>query len=305
MSRRDIHHLNLEVLLHDCVSSPKHIPTTVLVDPMPDESFENAPLVEIVAELRWTPAELTVAVQQQVPAITFATSQPPSFDQLFGTFNGEVYQNGFRSLERLIPPGFPIVLHQPILRFRRDQPPAVFQLGMGLFSANGLQPYRSWTEFRPVVQLGVDALLKAHTPADRARPFSLLSLRYINAFGVDLLGGKTAAEFMTDTLGFSLKLPASIDALIDDPAAMKSHSQLVIPVKGGPKTMTLSIGEGASPIALGATALLMEMTIAEQSVEPDDAKIMAAFDSSRAIIHDTFVGMTQAIHPLMKPRKQS
>jgi uncharacterized protein (TIGR04255 family) len=274
---------------------------------MLNESFENAPLVEIVAELRWTPADLALAPQQtSAPAISIATSQPASLDQLVNTFSGELYQKDFRQLERLIPPAFPVVLHQPIFRFRKGQnDPAVFQLGLGLFSANGLQPYRSWIDFRPVVELGVKALLKARVQADQQNPFSLHSLRYINVFGTDLLDGRSIAKFMSDTLGVSIELPDALSGFIDNPDTVKSQLQLVIPIKGSKKSMELMIGEGVLATAPATPTLLMHMTLSEPAVDADAQKIMDAFDSSRKIIHDTFIRMTEKIHPLMKRRQAS
>lgn len=266
---------------------------------MADESFENAPLLEIVAELRWVPSDI---VAPQAGELTIATVPPPSLDKLFNTFVGEVYQSEYRQIERLIPAGFPILLHQPAFRFRHPQQAALFQLGLGLFSANGLQPYRSWSQFRPIVKLGVDALLKARIPADRDRPFTLHSLRYIDAFGPDLLNGQTISQFVSDTLGLSLDLPDSVSVLVDDPARVKSRVQLTIPIKGSNKSMALSFGEGALPTAPATAALLMETTVTEEAVVADSAKIMDSFDTSRTIIHDTFIEMTRKIHPLMKPR---
>jgi len=267
---------------------------------MADESFENAPLLEIVAELRWIPSDI---IAPKAGELAIATSPPPSLDKLFNMFVGEVYQSEYRQIERLVPAGFPILLHQPAFRFRHPQHAALFQLGLGLFSANGLQPYRSWGQFRPIVKLGVDTLLKARIPADQARPFTLHSLRYIDAFGPDLLNGQTIPQFISDTLGLSLDLPDSVAGLVDDPAKVKSHVQITLPIKGSNKSMALSFGEGALPTAPATAALLMEITVTEEAVAADSARLMDAFDSSRTVIHDTFVQMTRKIHSLMKPRQ--
>ena len=274
---------------------------------MANESFENAPLVEIVAELRWAPADLALAPQPAGgPAIAIAASQPASLDQLFNTFGGEIYQRDFKRVERLVPQGFPVLLHHPIFRFRKDdKDSALFQIGLGLFSANGLQPYRSWREFRPLVELGVAALLTARVQADQQMPFSLHSLRYIDAFGADLLGGQSIAKFLSDTLDVSIDLPDPIEDLIDNRDSVKSQLQLIIPIKGSKKTMELSLGEGTLATAPTTPRLLMQMTITEQTVAADATQILDAFDSSRMIIHDTFVRMTEKIHPLMKLRQAS
>jgi hypothetical protein len=69
--------------------------------------------------------------------------------------------------------------------------------------------------------------------------------------------------------------------------------------------MELAIGEGSLANAPTTPRLIMQMTITEQTVDADAKKIMAAFDSSRKIIHDTFLSMTKPIHPLMKPHQKS
>ena len=177
----------------------------------------------------------------------------------------------------MLPPGIPIALHQPALRFRQEQNSALFQLGLGLFSANALQPYNSWIDFRPIVQQGVAAMLKARVESDRCVPFSLHSLRYIDAFGADLLGEQSVAQFLRKTLGFAVSLPDPVSSLIADADNIKSHLQFAAPIKDTNKTLNLSIGEGMLPTAPSSPALIMEITVTEQSVAANEDAIMRIF----------------------------
>jgi hypothetical protein len=75
-------------------------------------TFKNAPLVEMIAELRW--GETAQPVQQGLPIVM--QGMTPEVDQFFMRLSGEVYQHGFRRAERLVPPGFPIFPFQPVFR---------------------------------------------------------------------------------------------------------------------------------------------------------------------------------------------
>lgn len=122
-------------------------------------TFENAPLVEIIAEIRWNP--------QMVPLQTVSGHGPAAapvmalntnaFDEFFMRFGGEVYQKGFEQSERLVPSGFPMMLFQPVYRYRKSasaDASVLYQVGPGLFSANAIPPYKSWDTFSPTVERG-------------------------------------------------------------------------------------------------------------------------------------------------------
>ena len=117
---------------------------------MPDNiSFEKAPLVEIIAELRWLPLGLAAAQQGQM-LLTLGGSDPDSFHFAFGR-RQEVA--AFANTEKLVPPGFPTPWHHIVWRFRNPEiEGALLQIGPGIFTANALQPYRRWSEFRGTVE---------------------------------------------------------------------------------------------------------------------------------------------------------
>ena len=117
--------------------------------------FSNPPLVELVAELRWTPAGVGApAPAAGVKLIQFPLASEHA-EQTFTNFSNQVAAQGFGNSERLVPVGFPYLPFMVVYRFRK--PPAqgenfLYQIGWGVFSANALPPYRDWDSFRPIVE---------------------------------------------------------------------------------------------------------------------------------------------------------
>jgi len=263
-------------------------------------SFEKAPLVEIIAELRWDQPYL---VQDRPPGavqIPISLVGSSKLEEFFMRFGGECYQLGFQRSERIVPAGFPIVPFQPVYRYKRADTTstALFQVGAGLFSANAIPPYKSWNEFSPIVSEGIMALLKTRDDAEKEFPFTGVSLRYIDAFSDDLLAGMTADRFINEVLGFSVSLPPAISGLLPPNQAATSFIQLRVPTRAGLLT-AINIGEGT---VNGSHAVIMDTTVsATTEVRPRIDVVMEALNSARAVIHDMFVSITQPIHKQMNP----
>lgn len=259
-------------------------------------TFKNAPLVEMIAELRWGEAHL---VQQNVP--TVLPFMAANLDQFFMSFGGEVYQHGFRRTERLVPPGFPVFPFQPIYRYRKDasdDTAVLFQVGSGLFSANATPPYRSWKIVSPTVKIGVDALLKARLAGEAEKAFSVLSLRYINAFGPQLTEGRGIASFMHEILGFELGFPKVIVDQVDPNSSITPQLQFKVPLVGG-ATLATHVYEGAIN---NEPKIIVDITVTNtRPIAPDSDAIMEAFTKARDVIHHVFLGLIKPIENLLKP----
>lgn len=263
---------------------------------MDDVSFENAPVVELIAELRWMPPGLAPMAAGQV---TIAMGRET--EEFFLRFGAEVAKHGYTQAEKLVPAGFPAILHQVSWRFRKpgDQT-TLLQVGPGLFSANALQPYRRWKDFRPTVELGVAALLTTRVEAEKAVAFSGTSLRYMNAFTGPLLSGKVPHAFIADVLGFKLALPKSVGDLIDPKRQVSTSANLLLPIANTSKVMSLAIGDG---LLNTEAAAMFDITVAEQNPVPaTTAEVMTALSASRDIIHDCFLKLTEPLKQLMKPK---
>ena len=118
-------------------------------------SFELAPIIEIIAELRWLPPNILPPQQGQIQ-LSFGA---PDSDAFLLNFSQRPEIAAFTQSEILVPSGFPMPLHSVARRFRDpNNTSALLQIGPGIFTANALQPYKRWSEFRPTVESGVKAL---------------------------------------------------------------------------------------------------------------------------------------------------
>src|ERR1700721_188505 len=172
--------------------------------------YKKAPLVELIAELRWLPVG---AAPQQPGTVQFVFANDAKVEEFFMRLGGELYQSGFRRSERLVPSGFPIVFGQPAIRFRSDEAvkkSVLYQAGSSIFSVHAIPPYRSWDNFLPAVKNGVEALLKTRGDGQEQAPFTQLSLRYLDFFGEELMGGRSLDKFISEVMGFNLTLPEAL-----------------------------------------------------------------------------------------------
>ena len=200
-----------------------------------------------------------------------------------------------------MPPGFPVFPFQPVFRYRRDtvdDNSVLFQAGQGLFSVNAVPPYRSWDTVSPIVRVGITALLKIRAQNDKDKPFQVVNLRYINAFGPKLTNNRPIGEFIKDVFGFSVELPSAVSNHVKQGSKPRPQIQLSFPLSTG-AAMLFSIGEGAIK---NERTFIMDMTIScEEPVAPDVEAIMTAFTEARNVIHSIFFDLTKPIHGLLEP----
>ncbi len=269
---------------------------------MKDVSFEKAPLVELIAELRWNPPGVVAAGAGPAGVAQFAVALGRDVEEFFQHFGNEVNKAGFTTAEKIVPAGFPAFLHQPVWRFRKpDDNSTLLQVGPGLLSANALRPYRRWKNFRPTVEVGVNAMLKTRPLAERELHFSSASVRYINAFSGELLAGQAPAAFIKDVLGVNIALPLAVERLIDQQKTVNSNASLLIPIANMSKVMSLTIGDGAVG---GETGAVLDVTVAETAkIESKSVDVMRALDTSRNVIHECFIELTAAIRHRMMPKE--
>jgi uncharacterized protein (TIGR04255 family) len=261
---------------------------------MQNISFRKAPVVELVAELRWAPSG-----DGALPAGDLTLALGNQAEEFFQRFGNTVAKVGFPQAEKLIPAGIPPPWHHIAWRFRNPNDVSkLLQVGAGIFSANALQPYRRWREFEPTIELGVKALLESRSPKETDQPFTSASLRYINAFSGDLLGGKQPEAFIDDVLGFRQALPESISNLIgDNKSSWSTTINLLGPVTGKTKTVKVVVGGGKVKTD---PAAIFDITVTDQ--EPvATGDVMTAFRASRNIIHQCFLDLTKPLHEDMEP----
>jgi uncharacterized protein (TIGR04255 family) len=267
--------------------------------------FENPPVVELIAELRWLPAGVRMAADNpanvEIPPAFFAAGQP---DALFMTFGGRVGQDGYTQIERLMPAGMPPIPFQPIFRYSRPHAPDVgtylYQLGPGIFSAHATPPYKSWAAFRPDLARGTANLLAARTAEENAQPFMTVAVRYIDGFTADYLGDLSIPKFLSEILGFDIAIPAAVADLVEAGKEISPQVRLNLPVKGGFQ-MTLALADGH---VRSTPALIMDTSVSTATAVASAVdEVMRAFDAAHRLVSDVFVNLTASIHDRMKPRQ--
>jgi uncharacterized protein (TIGR04255 family) len=254
--------------------------------------FRNPPLIEMIAELRWSGQG-----QSTIPVIMPGANGP--VEAMFVQWTARMGALGYEHVERLVPVGFPLPLDAPTLRVKQKTgmpQNTLFQLGPQLFTANATPPYLSWQDFAPTAREGVTALLAVRPEPEATAPFQV-ALRYIDAFREPLLRGQTPMQFLSETLGIAVEAPPAITRQAESGAELGALIQLIVPVAGG--VMRVQFAEG---IVSNDPALIMDMTVSRtESVDPRVDAIMHALGQARAITHDVFMELTTRIADLMQP----
>jgi uncharacterized protein (TIGR04255 family) len=260
-------------------------------------SYRNAPLVELVTELRWAPATQNNGTQTGI-VLSFPETKGEEWFMHMGAL---MSSQGYGRFERVVPPGFPSVHGQVVCRFRPTEPDKqspLYQMGPGVFTSNALPPYESWHKFSPFVRTGVEALLMAFDRAQIARPpFNAALVRYIDAFRDNLTGGRSVLEFMKEVLKFDFAVPPAISRIVTDVKAIQPTIQLVVPTAIGRLEMTLGEAKMGND-----RAVLMDMSILiQRDLGSDVDLVIDTFTEGRLVIHELFRGLTESIHANMEP----
>ncbi len=262
-------------------------------------TYSKAPLVELIAELRWGEA-LNISAGDSLSAIQ--PDLPTSKDEeIYMQFGAAVSAIGYGRFERVLPPGFPRLHGHVVCRYRPTNPSEqapLFQLGPGVFTANALPPYKSWASFSPVVRKGIDCLFKAYDVAQMPAPaFNAVLVRYIDAFGDDLTAGRNVQAFLREVMGLNIVLPDVLLTVALDANDIQPLLHLAIPVSLGRLEIKIAEGKKSNERAIMLdTAILIQNAIGSNA----DAA-MQALTEGRQLIHDLFRGLTKPIHVAMSP----
>jgi uncharacterized protein (TIGR04255 family) len=259
--------------------------------------FSNPPLVELVAELRWVPGISGPSNPDGSVTVQF----PLAFvEESLEIFRRSIAAKGFTISERLIPAGFLTLPFTVVQRFRRssNEENYAYQIGVGVFSANALPPYRDWESFRPIVREGVETLLASRHAADRAN-ISVV-LRYLDVFSNELTEGRKSFDFLNEVLGITLRLPTRLIERALNPRELRAGLQVSLPLNDG-LAMNIGVQDGS---AGGKTGVLMTTEVFTiQPVNADLDLIMQKFEKSHDNIRVTFLDLTTKIHDKMKPAR--
>lgn len=263
-------------------------------------TYEHAPLIELIAELRWN-TDQAALFEQALPGVPIQISEKmrTSSEVFYGKFAKQIEPLGFRNSERLSPAGMPGFPGEAVVRYRKGAgEPPLMQIGSGVFTTNGLPPtYTHWDDFSPILRSGVDALLASRADAENALPFTVVSLRYIDAFGPEYWDGSNPQEFISETLGFGRTIPPSLEEKVDVNRPHSASHQFNIPIDDG-STMVLSVGEGS---ANGAPAVILDVIVQSNVVASSTEQVMERFTQAHSLVGDMFVIMTKNVRHIMKP----
>ena len=159
----------------------------------------NAPLVEVLCELRWE-------VQTTGPAGLVTFGYDPGFKIFEATFDTLMKKAGYTSQEVMAFPGPPLVW--AVTKRYRKADSSLFplvQIGHGVLAVNFSTDY-DWPTFKSTV-LGIFKLLDAAYP--KGTHFSLrpirIELKYIDSFDSKLVGHISLLCFLRDNTNIEYK----------------------------------------------------------------------------------------------------
>ncbi|WHQ73433.1 TIGR04255 family protein [Pantoea sp. Lij88] len=263
-----------------------------------NEKFANSPLVELVAEVRWKTDH-----QDKKPIMD--GDELDSQELFFSKITSDLASKGYVTSERLIPKGLPLMAGAPVVRFKKSPPDGspeqkakelstLFQVGVGVFTINGIQPYSCWDDFIHVISTGINALLA--TNLIKAETGYKVSVRYINAFGESFTEGLSLRRFLSEKLGLNIALPKAFDDEFSHGESDLPNLRVSSPLKFG--THIVSFTEGK---VKNQSVFLMENAVKiNKVIEVDADKIMAEMTIARDVIHKRFFSVTQGLHSVMQ-----
>ena len=241
----------------------------------------NPPLVEIVAEVRWGGG---------------IGGNPTSFsldsaadDAKFISFGIAVGKDGYNQLERVVPAGFPSIAGSVVYRYRKsdEDQHTLYQLGSGIFTANGLPPYDSWTKFRKTVADGIRAASSVGSIPSNG-PLQLV-LRYIDAFAGDGLLGRTPHALLKEMLGFSFSPPGNLKRQ-SEPTSARVNAEY--PCLQDDGLFVIEAGQGKK---LDEAALVMTTAVQISHETTDAESIMNRFDELQNELHQAFMDLISRV----------
>lgn len=263
-----------------------------------DFIYENAPLIEVIAEFRWALVPLA-----SMPG----AAVDPFFQRASGHFTEVVGKAGFSHVERLIPPEVPleVVAYQPVFRYRREANIwPLFQIGPGLMSCNITPPYAGWADFRKIIETGLRSLDQTFRINNGNTELNMIQVRYINGFTAKH-GMINFGDFCKDDLNLGITLPPDIATTIADPQRLTFAANFGFPLAGiKASSMEINCAQGQSkeePAAILQLSVIRQHDLkGEKTV--DDALVWMG--EAHKSIRGVFKNMTsQKLKNLMGPMR--
>jgi uncharacterized protein (TIGR04255 family) len=260
------------------------------------ESFVNAPLIELLAEVRWKTTTSSTDDTSMADESLVLEDASPDFYRRMAVGLGKL---GFTLSERLVPAEYEVPDGSSTYRYLNPddtETTVVYQVGDGIFSINGIPPYKTWTEFRPSVQAGLEVLMDSIEALGGEITFNQIDLNYIDAFGEEYLQGRSRYDLLASVLGFNLKLPDAIARTVDNGEPTTAFFHFGARLKNGDR---IAVKTGFATVLNQPTIVLDTRVSHRDEVVADVDGMLQVLDRSHQVIHDTFVEMTEPIAAIL------
>jgi uncharacterized protein (TIGR04255 family) len=260
-----------------------------------DFLYENPPLVEVIAEIRWK--------LQPIQSLPNAAIDP-HFSTLVSELTSVLDAEAYRVIESLVPAEVPIelVANRVVKRFRRgaDLWP-VFQVGPGVFTVNVVPPYNGWREFREILSYGVDLLFKSYPLPEKYLSLREVSLKYIDAFSAKH-GYNDLLSFLRDYVNFSVAIPDEILDSAKDPKSVSLATTARFPLKERQSSSgTIKIGSGKHQ---DSDAAILELVAQDSDCASSPEAILDWMDFGHVMVRQWFQLLTNdKLKQLMGPMR--
>lgn len=166
----------------------------------------NAPLTEVVFELRWK--------LKEDPAIHQSFWNDPGYPILTDTFSADAQKYGFSHIKKLGSEA-QLAGHSVGLRYYKsaEQSFPLWQIGPGIFAANESAAYE-WKLYKKLVLDGVRSLLRSY-PKFKGFPLSFIhiELRYIDSFDSRYVAHKDVLKFINEETNLKIQLPEFLNKM--------------------------------------------------------------------------------------------
>ncbi|MDF3381958.1 MULTISPECIES: TIGR04255 family protein [unclassified Sulfitobacter] len=248
-----------------------------------DYLYENAPLVEVVAEVRWDMVAIASMPGSEID---------PLFERKHSAMQAAMAEVGFAFAERLVPDHVPneMLAGQPIFRYRTapNSWPLV-QYGPGVFTVNITPPYDGWSEFRETLALAVNAFDSVLSLGSDFTNVRAADLRYIDAF-TEMHGMNQFSTFLRDHLSVPMAPPQGLLASIGSPQA-DYVPRVEFSTQVGKRLDTRFVFHAASGTKDDTPAAILDLRARREFSEAKVAKsneLLTWFDEAHSILHSAF-----------------
>lgn len=220
-----------------------------------DYVYEHAPLVEVIAEVRWSVISLSAIPGGAVD---------PAFRLGRDKFTERAKKLGYVQVEELAPAQVPIEIlgRRPLLRFRKQKNKwPLYQIGQGIFSCNIVPPYDGWMDFRQSLRLGLEALFEALPLGSDFGRLEKLELRYIDAFTAEH-GLKSYDAFVREALGIGVSVREGLAQVSGGQPIEFSTVEIQFPLREENSRLLLKVSPGEKD---GIPAAIAEFRVTAQN----------------------------------------